>query len=113
MERVAKGYAPPFGVFLVVLDDDRIVGTGAIRRLDESLCELKRMWLLPEYRGRGYGTLVADRLLDFARNVGYSRIRLDTAPELHRATRLYERLGFARIKRYNDGPCTIFMERPL
>jgi putative acetyltransferase len=48
-------YGAPFGTFLVLLDGDDVVGTGAIRRLDDQTCELKRMWLLPPYRGTGLG----------------------------------------------------------
>jgi putative acetyltransferase len=113
MDDVLGQYGPPSGTFLVLLDDGRVVGTGAVRRLDEHTCELKRMWLLPPYRGRGFGRAMAQRLLDFARSVGYQRARLDSARHLHAAISLYRRLGFYEIDRYNDGPGEIFMEKPL
>lgn len=106
-------YREPHGTFLVLLDSERVVGTGAIRRLDEQTCELKRMWFLPAYRGKGYGARMSQALLGFARSAGYQRVRLDTAPVLAAANRLYQRLGFYPIDRYNDGPGTIFMEKCL
>lgn len=113
MEQIAEQYAAPWGTFLILLDGESVVGTGAIRRIDDRICELKRMWFLPSYRGRGYGSQMSAMLLDFARVAGYRRVRLDTAPELDAANRLYRRLGFQPIERYNDGPCSTFMEREL
>jgi putative acetyltransferase len=113
MDRISSVYREPHGTFLVLLDAERVVGTGAIRRLDEQTCELKRMWFLPAYRGRGYGARMSEALFEFARSAGYKRVRLDTAPVLAAANRLYERLGFYPIERYNDGPGTIFMEKRL
>ena len=113
MDHGAAQYAAPSGLFLVLRDGEAIVGTGAIRRIDDRTCELKRMWFLRPYRGRGFGRAMADQLLEFARISGYERVRLDTSPQLAAATRLYERLGFEPIERYNDGPCTRFMEKRL
>jgi len=113
MAAIAAHYAPPSGTFLVLLDGDRVVGTGAVRRWDAEICELKRMWFLPEYRGEGWGRRMAERLFEFARGAGYKQIRLDTTPELEAANRLYRRLGFCPIDRYHSGHGTIFMEKRL
>lgn len=113
MDEISSHYAAPWGTFLVLLNGDAVVGTGAIRRIDDQTCELKRMWFLPLYRGRGYGTGMSEMLLEFARSAGYRRVRLDTSPELDAANKLYRRLGFQPVERYNDGPCTIFMEKQL
>ncbi len=113
MDDIASHYAPPSGVFMVLLEGERVVGTGAIRRIEDETCELKRMWFLPAFRGKGYGTQMLERLIAFARSVGYKRVRLDTSPALEGANRLYHRLGFQMIERYNDGPCAIFMEKQL
>ena len=113
MDSISSMYREPAGTFLVLLDGQRVVGTGAIRRLDEQTCELKRMWFLPAYRGKGYGARMSEALLQFARSAGYKRVRLDTTPELAAANRLYRRLGFYPIERYNDGPGAIFMEKCL
>jgi putative acetyltransferase len=113
MDAVTSQYREPSGTFLALMDGPRVVGTGAIRRLDAETCELKRMWFLPEYRGKGHGTRMCERLFEFARAAGYKRVRLDTASELKAANRLYQRLGFRPIERYNDGPADIFMEMSL
>jgi putative acetyltransferase len=113
MDQISTQYAEPFGTFLVLLDGDRVVGTGAIRRLDDQACELKRMWFLPAYRGKGHATKMCELLFAFARSAGYQRIRLDTSPLLLAANKLYQRLGFQPIDRYNAGPGTIFMEKNL
>ena len=113
MADLGSHYAAPSGTFLVLLDAGRVVGTGAIRRFEAETCELKRMWFLPPYRGRGWGTMMAEKLFEFARGAGYKRIRLDTTPELEAANRLYRRLGFYPIERYHAGVGTIFMERLL
>lgn len=81
-------YAPPSGTFMVLMDGDRVAGTGAIRRIDGETCELKRMWFLPAYRGLGHGTRMSEGLLAFARSAGYKRVKLDTSPILEAASRL-------------------------
>ncbi len=113
MEDIYAHYATPSGTFLVLMDGERVVGTGAVRRLDVKTCELKRLWFLAPYRGKGHGAKMVELLFEFARSAGYHRIRLDSAPELEAANRLYRRLGFYDIERYNDGPAAIFMERQL
>ena len=113
MDAVSSQYAAPGGTFLVLLDGDAVVGTGAVRRIDSQTCELKRMWLLLPYRGRGLGAEMAKALLQFARLAGYTCVRLDTSAELEEANKLYRRLGFRTIEPYNDGPCAIFMEKQL
>jgi putative acetyltransferase len=113
MDRLSSVYREPNGTFLALLDGERVVGTGAIRHLDEQTCELKRMWFLPDYRGKGYGRRMSEALFEFARSAGYKRVRLDTTPVLAAANRLYQRLGFYPIERYNDGPGAIFMEKSL
>ncbi|MBW4539818.1 MAG: GNAT family N-acetyltransferase [Myxacorys chilensis ATA2-1-KO14] len=115
IENVRSHYFDNSGTFLVLVDNEQVVGTGAIRRLDDEISELKRMWFLKEYRGLGLGWKMAQMLFDFARQAGYKKIRLDLAnnerqPE---ALKLYRRLGFYLIERYNDSPCTVFMEKVL
>lgn len=115
IDEVRSHYFDNNGTFLVIVDDGKVVGCGAIRRLSDDICELKRMWLLKEYRGRGLGMKLAQRLLDFARNTGYKKVRLDTLDEQKQALalKLYKRLGFYAIDRYNESFCTVFMEKML
>jgi putative acetyltransferase len=113
LEDVRSHYFDNNGTFLVLIDTDKVVGSGAIRRLDNQTCELKRMWLLKEYRGKGFGKQIAQRLLDFAKTADYRQVRLDLLePQKQaQAMKLYRRLGFDFIERYNNSPGKIFMEK--
>lgn len=103
------------GTFLVLMDGEKIVGAGAIKKYADDSCELKRMWFLKEYRGRGLGSRMAQQLLEFAKNHGYKRVLLDLwFPEVQdRAITLYKKLGFYEIAPYNDSPAKVFMEKVL
>lgn len=106
-------YGPPAGLFLVAVDGEEVVGTGAIRRLDDATAELRRMWLLPEYQGRRIGYRLAVELFAFARAAGYQRVRLSTSAVQERAIRFYQQLGFYPIDRYRDTDDEVFLELPL
>ena len=82
---------------------------------DSNTCELKRMWLLKDYRGQGLGIKLARALIDFAKKSGYQKILLDLFDEekQFQAIAFYHKLGFQHTKRYNDSPCTVFMEKLL
>jgi putative acetyltransferase len=112
MDDVQKNYFNNGGTFLVTVDDDRIVGTGAIRFLEEDICELKRMWLLTEYHGRGVGYRMMQELFSIAREKGYKLMRLQTDEVVQtRAVTFYKRLGFYKIPRYQgDDPEDMAME---
>lgn len=98
MDDIQKGYFENDGVFLVMTDDGQIICTGAIRRFDGKTCELKRLWLLTEYHGKGLGYQMIQELLSFARKKGYERIRLETDPNSQkRAVKFYKRLGFQEV----------------
>jgi len=115
MDDVQKNYFENGGVFLVVTDDQRLVGMGAIRRLEDNICELKRIVLLFEYQGRGLGYQLVTELLQIAREMGYKKIRLETAPAYQkRASVLYKRLGFYEIPKYQPAhPDDIALEMIL
>lgn len=98
MDNIQANYFETDGIFLVMTVDGEMIGTGAIRRLDEDACELKRLWLLDRYQGRGLGYRMVQELLSFARAKGYKRIRLETDPVYQkRAVEFYKRLGFYEI----------------
>lgn len=114
MDRLEQTYFENKGIFLVMTDENRIIGTGAIRRLDSSTCELKRVWLLFAYHGKGLGFRMIQALLAFARETGYRRIRLETDRNgQRRAYDLYKRLGFYEIPRYSDNADDVAMEMLL
>lgn len=103
------------GIFLVVTDNNKVVGCGGVRYLSEEICELKRMWFLSDYRGRGLGRKIAQILLEFATQAGYKQIRLDVfnAQKQTAAIKLYQKLGFYPLEKYNSSPCTLFMEKVI
>jgi putative acetyltransferase len=102
------------GIFLIITDRGRVIGTGAIRKIDDEICELKRFWLLFEYHGKGLGYRLMQELLAFAREKGYARIRLETdRNEQSRAYTFYRRLGFYDIPRYGDNEDDVAMEMTL
>jgi putative acetyltransferase len=114
MDEFQQTYLNNGGNFLVITDKGQIIGTGAIRKLDDTTCELKRVWLLFEYHGQGLGYRVLQKLFAFARQKGYRCIRLETDRAAQsRAYELYKRLGFYEIPRYSDNEADVAMEMLL
>ena len=105
-----QAYINNRGLFLVVLDDDKLVGTGALKKYAENIAELKRLWLLEDYHRRGIGYRVVNQLLDFARTQNFGKVRLQTSTKQVRAIQFYTQLGFYDIPRYRESIDTVFME---
>ena len=101
------------GLFLVVIDDNQVVGTGAVRRIDQNVCELKRLWLLEPYQGKGIGYQVLQELIKFAQAKGYKKILLETDQEQARAIRFYRKTGFQPTEKYNDRNSDVYMEMQI
>lgn len=114
VDNFQSAYIENDGIFLVITDKDQVIGTGAIRKIDEQTCELKRFWLLFEYHGQGLGYRMMQELLAFARQKGYTHIRLETdRSEQSRAYNFYKGLGFYDIPRYGDHEDDVAMEMAL
>jgi putative acetyltransferase len=113
VDNFQQEYMTAGGLFLVVLDDGRVVGTGAIRRLEQGVAELKRIWLLEPYHGRKIGYRVVSMLLDFARRQGYGLVRLSTSQQQVRAINFYKRVGFYEIPARDDEWDDVWMELKL
>lgn len=114
MDDIQKDYFENGGIFLVMFDNDEMICTGAIRKLDEETCELKRLWLLHEYHGQGLGYRMLGELLSISREKGYTRMRLETDPIAQsRALEFYRRIGFYEIPRYTERTDDIAMEMVL
>ncbi len=113
MDSVQTHYFKAKGMFLVVLNGEQVIGSGALRKLDNDTAELKRMWLLEAYHGQGIGYRLLMCLFDFAREQKYARIRLQTSPEQVRALEFYRKIGFYEIPCYNEEVSEISMEIEL
>ena len=114
MDDIQKEYFENGGIFLVMFDDKEMICTGAIRKLDDETCELKRVWLLHEYHGQGLGYRMLNELLKISRDMGYKRMWLQTDIDAQsRAVDFYKQIGFYEIPRYSDRTDDICMEMIL
>ncbi len=98
-------YVPPQGALLLARGKDgAALGCIAVRHLDESACEMKRLYVRPEARGTGLGKALVAAVLAAATRLGYREIKLDTLPQLREAIALYRDFGFQPIPPYGDHP---------
>lgn len=117
IDKMPQGYESPDGVFLVAYVDEVCAGTVAVRRLDRTTCEMKRLYVRPGFLGLGLGKQLCERALAEAKRLGYLKMRLDNSRSvMAKANDLYRSLGFYEITPYNnnnfvDDAC--FMEKVL
>jgi putative acetyltransferase len=119
-------YAPPEGRLLLAECEGQLAGCVALHKIASGagsdvcdgfdFCEMKRLYLRPQFRGKGLGRLLAERIIAEARQIGYRRMRLDTVePVMKDAVGMYRRLGFKEIGAYRENPMagTLYMELKL
>jgi putative acetyltransferase len=109
-------YAPPEGRLLLAECERQLAACVALHKLDAAICEMKRLYLRPKFRGHSLGRMLAERIIAEARQIGYQRMRLDTVePVMKDAVAMYRRLGFREIAPYCANPMAgaIYMELEL
>ena len=109
-------YSPPDGRLLLAEYNGQLAGCVALHKLEDSICEMKRLYLRPAFHGKGLGRVLADRIIAEARQIGYQRMRLDTVePVMKDAVAMYRRIGFREIAPYCANPIAgaLYMELEL
>ncbi|MBW1709656.1 MAG: GNAT family N-acetyltransferase [Deltaproteobacteria bacterium] len=108
-------YGPPNGCLLLSSCHGQLSGCVALRRLEKDICEMKRLYVKPQFRGLGLGKALAEAIIRQAIDIGYSRMRLDTVPSMKGAGRLYKSLGFIEVEAYRYNPIegAVYMELDL
>lgn len=114
MDDIQKNYFENGGIFLGIFEAEEMICTGAIRKLDAETCELKRLWLLHEFHGKGLGYRMLTELIAVAKTMGYQRMRLETDPVAQsRAVSFYKQIGFHEIPGYSENTGELAMEMML
>src|SRR5438270_11381533 len=109
-------YAPPAGRLLLATIDEQSAGCAGLHKLEDEVCEMKRLYVRPSWRGFGVGRALAEITIDEAGRLGYRKMRLDTiAGKMANAIRLYRQLGFKEIAPYRPSPIpeALYMELEL
>ena len=109
-------YAPPDGRLLLAEYDGQLAGCVTLHKLEPGICEMKRLYLRPHFRGKGLGRVMAERIMAEAREIGYQSMRLDTVePVMKDAVAMYRKLGFKEVAPYRPNPIAgaMYMELQL
>lgn len=106
-------YSAPDGCLFLAILDGKVAGCVALRKLEDGVCEMKRLFVREEFQGQKIGISLIEKIIDTAKRIGYQKLRLDTyPPKMQKAVGLYESYGFRQIEPYYHNPFgeTLFME---
>ena len=112
---LSEKYGVPKGRIYIAYLDEKAVGCGGIKPLEEDICELKRLFVREEYRGQHIASSMLKQLISDAKEAGYKKMRLDTFAFMESALKMYYKYGFYEIEKYNDNPApsAIYLELEL
>ena len=97
-------YATPDGRLYVILIEGKLAGCIGLRRYDETRCEMKRLFVRPQFRGLRLGKILAEKIIQDAKDIGYEEMVLDTLSSLESAVYMYRKMGFEEVEPYYDNP---------
>ena len=115
LQEISLQYGPPKGAIILCKKENEIIGCAGIRKINLETAELKRMYIKPIFHGKGWGKELLERSLYLAKELGYSKIRLDTLPFMKAAQTLYRQQGFYEVTPYYSNPVNgvLYMEKIL
>lgn len=104
IEHFESKYGLPCGRLYVAYYENQVAGCIALRKLNDKECEMKRLYVIPEFRNNGIAKALVEKLVSDAKEIGYSSMLLDTLPFLQTAIKMYKKMGFYEIECYNNSP---------
>jgi len=104
VDNLEKLYGYPWGRLYIAYCDGKVCGSIGIKRMNDAECELKRLYVKPEFRKQGIGNILVDKVIAEAKEIGYKAMFLDTLPFLKTAIKIYRQKGFVEIESYNGTP---------
>ena len=115
IENLEDKYGMPWGRLYIAFYENQVAGCIALRKLNETECEMKRLYVKPEFRNKGIAKMLVEKVISDSKEIGYSSMLLDTLPFLQTAIKMYKKIGFYEIGCYNDSPLdnTIYMKLDL
>ena len=115
IDNLEDKYGMPWGRLYIAFYENQVAGCIALRKLNETECEMKRLYVKPEFRNKGIAKMLVEKVVSDSKGIGYSSMLLDTLPFLQTAIKMYRKMGFYEIGCYNDSPLdsTIYMKLDL
>ncbi len=115
LKHLEDKYGAPYGRLYLACYEKELAGCIGLRKIDGQNCEMKRLYVRPQFRGKKIGYRLVQKIISDAREIGYAHMLLDTLPFLKSAIHMYEKFGFYTIESYNNSPMStsIYMRLDL